>query len=142
MIIRQHEGIIMILVDTSVLIDYFRGRENKSAGRFSEIVNNKIPFGINNYIYQEILQGAASEKDFNNLRDYLNTQIFYELTKGLQSHENAASLYFRCRKRGLTIKSTIDFLIAETAIENNLMLLHNDSDFTSMAKIIKELKIY
>ncbi len=132
----------MILVDTSVLIDYLRGTENKTTYRFNEIINKKIPFGINNYIYQELLQGAASESDFETLKEYLNTQIFYSLQMGMESFEAAARMYYRCRKKGLTIKSTIDFLIAETAIENNLMLHHNDSDFYSMAKIIRELRIY
>jgi predicted nucleic acid-binding protein len=132
----------MILVDTSVLIDYLRGTENQTVDRFNEIVAKKIPFGINNYIYQELLQGAASESDFKALKEYLSTQIFYSLEKGMESFEAAARIYYRCRKRGLTIRSTIDFLIAETAIENSLMLLHNDSDFSAMAKIIRELKIY
>ncbi len=47
-----------------------------------------------------------------------------------------------CKQKGITIRSTIDLLIAETAIENNLYLLHNDNDFKYMSKIIKELKIY
>ncbi len=132
----------MILVDTSVLIDYFRGADSDAAGRFNNILEGKIPFGINNYIYQELLQGAAGESEFALLRKYLSTQRFYELLRGRESYEGAARLYFRCRKRGLTVRSTIDFLIAQTAIEHGLMLLHNDSDFNSMAGIIKELKIY
>jgi predicted nucleic acid-binding protein len=132
----------MILIDTSVLIDYFRGTENKSVNRFNDIILKKVPFGINNYIYQELLQGAASEKDFESMKEYLNTQIFYNHQKGIESYENAARMYFKCRRKGITINSSIDFLIAEIAIENNLMILHNDSDFTAMAKIIKELQIY
>ncbi|OHD65242.1 MAG: twitching motility protein PilT [Spirochaetes bacterium RBG_13_51_14] len=132
----------MILVDTSVLIDYFRGSSNLSTERFNKIRTRDIPFGINNYIYQELLQGAASERDFESLRGYLSTQRFYDLKHGRASHESAARLYFRCRKKGLTVRSTVDFIIIQTAIENNLMLLHNDSDFNAIAKIIKELKIY
>ena len=132
----------MILVDTSVLIDFFRGVENKPVEKFNDLIERNLPFGINNYIYQELLQGSASEKDFKNLKDYLVTQRFYHLKKAQESHENAARLYFICRRKGLTIKSTVDFLIAQTAIENDLMLLHNDRDFTEMAKIIRELKIY
>jgi predicted nucleic acid-binding protein len=132
----------MILVDSSVLIDYFKGNENKSVEKFINVIDRNIPFGINNYIYQELLQGAASEKDFKTLKDYLITQKFYNLLKEQESYENAARLYFRCRKKGLTIKSTVDFLIAQTAIENNLMLLHNDHDYNAMAKIIRELELY
>jgi hypothetical protein len=132
----------MILVDTSVLIDYLRGSSNPPVTRFDEIKSRGIAFGINNYIYQELLQGAASERDFESLRTYLSTQRFYELMHGRASHESAERLYFRCRKKGLTVRSIVDFLVVQTAIENNLMLLHNDSDFNAMAKIIKELKIY
>ncbi|GHV88268.1 hypothetical protein AGMMS50267_06280 [Spirochaetia bacterium] len=48
----------------------------------------------------------------------------------------------KCRENGITIRSTIDLIIAEIAIENNLYILHNDSDFTYMAKVINEIKIY
>lgn len=132
----------MILVDTSILIDYLRGNENRQTERFDEVLSKKIPFGINSYIYLELLQGTASEKEFANLKGYLDTQKIYDLRKGLEPFEKAALMYYKCRKSGLTINSTIDFLIVETAIENSLMLFHNDSDFTKIAKIIKELRIY
>ena len=47
-----------------------------------------------------------------------------------------------CRKKGITIKSTLDLIIAEIAIENDLFLLHDDTDFTNIAKANKNLKIY
>ena len=56
--------------------------------------------------------------------------------------ERAAQVNMACRRSGITIRSTIYLLIVETAIENDLFLLHNDSDFTNMAKAIKELKIF
>jgi predicted nucleic acid-binding protein len=132
----------MILVDTSILIDYLRGNKNEHTERFDEMLSKKIPFGINCYVYQELLQGTASEKEFDNLKEYLDTQRIYDIRKGLEPFENAAHMYYKCRRNGITINSTIDFLIVETAIENNLMLFHNDSDFTKIAKIIKELQIY
>jgi predicted nucleic acid-binding protein len=48
----------------------------------------------------------------------------------------------KCREHGITIRSTIDLIIAETALKNDLYILHNDKDYTNMAKIITELKIY
>lgn len=54
----------------------------------------------------------------------------------------AAKLYFKCRKKGITIRSTIDLLIAQTAIENDLYLLHDDNDFTLIAKVDQRLKEY
>ncbi len=132
----------MILVDTSVLIGYFMGIKNSVNEVFDEILNKDIPYGINSFIYQELLQGAKNENEYEQLREYLGSLQFYELKDGKQSFEKAAFLYFICRKNGITIRSTIDLLIAETAIENDQYLLHNDKDFTNMKKVIKELKFY
>lgn len=65
----------------------------------------------------------------------------YSLKLGIQSFDNAAQLNFRCRRKGVTVRSTIDLLIAETAIENNIELLHDDEDYANMAKVISELKL-
>lgn len=132
----------MILVDTSVLIALLKNVKNKATEKFEKVINSKIPYGINFYIYQEILQGAKNEHEFKLLKEYLGSQNFYNLKNGQKSHEDAAKLYFKCRKAGFTIKSTIDLLIAQTAIENNLSLLHDDSDFTNIAKIIVELQLF
>jgi predicted nucleic acid-binding protein len=61
---------------------------------------------------------------------------------GNKSYQAAALISIKCRAKGLTIRSTIDLLIAQTAIENNLFLLHNDRDFTRIAGIEKNLKEY
>jgi len=132
----------MILVDTSVLIDVFKGRRSEAANRFNQVVSDNMPFGINVYIYEEILQGAATEKDYRQLKRYLDTQVFYELQDGLESYARAARIYFDCRRAGYTVSGTIDCLVAETALENNLFLLHNDEDFDRIGKVVKNLKIY
>lgn len=131
----------MVLVDTSVFINYLKNIENKKVIKFKELLDFKVPFGINPYIYQELLQGVKTEKDFNLLRKYLDTQNFYYLNNGLKSYEEAAKIYFKCRKKGITISSTIDLLIARTCIENDIYLLHDDKDFDLISKIIK-IKIY
>ena len=101
----------MILVDTSVFISYFKGDENETTIKFDEILSKDIEFGINNYIFQELLQGSANEKEFNTLHKYLSVQKFYNLY-GKQSYSDASLLYFNCRRQGVTIRSTIDLLIA------------------------------
>jgi len=131
----------MVLVDTSVFINYLKNIENKKVIKFKELLDLKIPFGINPYIYQELLQGTKTEKDFNLLKKYLDTQNFYYLSNGLKSYEEAAKIYFNCRKKGITISSTIDLLIARTCIENDIYLLHDDKDFDLISKMIK-IKIY
>ena len=131
----------MILIDTSVLIGYLKGFSGEPYKKFDEILNNNISFGINNFIYQEVLQGVLNEREFDKLKEYLDTFNFYDLS-GRDSYVQAAKLYFKCRKHGISIRSTIDLLIAQTAIENDLYLLHNDKDYDKIAKISKELKIY
>lgn len=98
-------------------------------------------FCINEFIYQELLQGSKDEKEFAVLKSYLMDVPLYSLKRGIQSFDNAALLNFRCRRKGVTIRSTIDLLIAETAIENNIPLLHDDDDFANMVRIITELKL-
>src|SRR4030042_6985111 len=126
----------MILVDTSVLIHFFKGVESESSRRFKIVLQREIPFGINSLIFQEVLQGAGSEKEYLILKKYLETQRFYHLKEPIESFAKAAKIYLDCRKRGITIRSTIDCLIAQTALENDLLLLHADSDFDLMAKVI------
>jgi len=132
----------MILVDTSVLIGYFRGIEGQVYDKMNYLVNNEIPFGICHYVYQELLQGSANEQEYKLLKDYLTTLPFYGLRSGNESFENAALMYMNCRKKGITVRSTIDLLIAEIAIENDLYLFHNDNDYTNISKMCKILKIY
>ena len=131
----------MVLVDTSVMVGYLQGKENDAVLTFQYILDNNIPFGINYSIYQEVLQGVKTEKDFDKVKKYLDTQRFYSLKDEKESYASAAKIYFKCRKKGITISSTIDCLIAQTAIENNLFLLHNDSDFDDIAKVV-DLKIF
>jgi len=132
----------MILLDTSVLIDYFKGIDSKPAKLLDELLENAVPYGINDFVFQELLQGSRTMDEFKNLKDYLETIPFYNLQHGKESYENAAFINFQCRKNGITVRSTIDLLIAEIAIENNLLLLHNDADFNNISKVIKELRIY
>jgi hypothetical protein len=126
----------MILVDTSVLIDFLKGENNDPTRRFRNILEQDLPFGITPLIFQEVLQGAKTEGEFRRLSKYLRTQRFYHPKSPLDSFEAAARLYFRCRRKGLTIRSTIDCLVAQITIENNLALLHNDNDFELISSVV------
>jgi predicted nucleic acid-binding protein len=131
----------MILVDTSVLIDFFKGSKNEAASRFKLVLEQRLNFGITSHIFQEVLQGAKSEKEYNLLRRYLETQRFFHPKEPVDSFAEAAGIFFRCRKMGVIIRSTIDCLIAQIALEHDLLLLHSDQDFRLIAKVIP-LKIY
>lgn len=131
----------MILVDTSVLIKFFKGDTDHKVELFKDIMARDVPFGISAYTYQEVLQGARNEEEFQTLREYLSTQTIYFLDEEACTYEKAAMMYFNLRRKGVTPHSTLDILIALTAIENNLALLHHDRDFDIMADYIKELRI-
>ena len=132
----------MILVDTSVLIGFFKESHGTPYKKFDYIIDNSIPYGICHYVYQELLQGVQNEKEFTLLKEYLSTLPFYELKYGKESFENAALIDKMCRKKGITITNTIDLLITEIAVENNLYLLHDDNDFVKISKAYSKLKIY
>lgn len=69
----------MVLIDSSILIGYLKGSENAPFKKLDELIENNIPFGICNLIYQEILQGAKTDKEFKLLTEYLSSLNFYEL---------------------------------------------------------------
>lgn len=131
----------MVLVDTSVIIDYLRGSDNPPAAAFQKILDNDITFGINPFIYQEVLQGVKTEQQFTLVKEYLESQRWYFLKDWKESFAAAAGIYFACRRKGITIRSTIDCLIMQTAIENDLFLLHNDADFDAACMVVP-LKVF
>ena len=124
----------MILVDSSVLISYFKDEENPATRAFQEVLHRDILFEIHQWVYLEVLQGSRTKKDFRKLKRYLETQIFFDVTKGKESYAEAARMFFALRKKGLTIGSTADCLIARVAIENGLYLLHQDEDFIRISR--------
>ena len=132
----------MILIDTSIWIDFLREKENTQTAKFNEILDLKIPFGITGQIYQEVLQGASSEKDFNALKEYFETFRIYSPSHERDSYLRAAEIFFLCQKKGITIRSTADCLIVQIAREHGLKLFHNDKDFDNIAKVIKDFDFF
>ena len=132
----------MILVDTSTLIDFIKGKKNAKTDLFKEILQNNTQFGIASFTYMEALQGAREEAEYLKLKRMLNTRQIYYLENDIITYEKAARLYYDLRRQGITIRNSIDILIALIAIENDLQLLHNDKDFDIIAEKISALKIY
>lgn len=132
----------MYLIDSSVWINYLRGQYSSARSFFAEILESRFTFGLTEIIYQEVLQGAASLKDFELLKEFLGSQHFYTPLLAENSYEQAAKIYFNCRKKGITIRSTTDCLIAQIAIEYDLILVHDDQDYLRIASVCKKLKLY
>lgn len=132
----------MILLDTSFLINLLSGTNSHINSIYSVIQNNSIECGITGYIYMEVLQGIKSDSQVAQVKGYLDSLEYYELPSTPETFDKAAHLYRTCRKKGLTIRSSIDILIALTAIEHNLFLCHQDKDFADIASVIPELKLF
>ena len=130
----------MVLVDTSVWIDFVRGRSTQAVGRLRVALDQGIVACLTSLIYQEILQGAESEKAFRDFCSFFSGQQFLHPRDPIGSHEAAARLYFDCRRRGLTVRSANDCLVAQVAIEHEVALLHDDRDFQSIGKAAPRLK--
>jgi predicted nucleic acid-binding protein len=122
-------------------LSHTRGIDSRLTALFEALMVNGVPYGICDFVYQELLQGSRTLDEFAVLKEYLDTVPFYGLQHGKESYEKAALLNFQCRRAGVMLRSTMDLLITETAMENNL-LLHDDSDFDSMNRVIKDFKIY
>ena len=132
----------MILVDTSVLVDYFKGVTTDATSVLGNLVAEEADLAISPYTYQELLQGARTEPEFARLKRVLSTQVFLWLPMDTKTFEKAARLYFDLRRSGVTVRSTIDVLIALTAIEHRVRLLNSDRDFDQMAEHLTDLLIY
>ena len=130
----------MVLVDTSVWVDLFRNRKTRGSARLRAMLDEKRPFALTPLIVQEILQGAADEHQFAVLDEYLASQSMLEPRHPVDTHRQAARLYFDCRRRGFTPHSTIDCLIAQIALEHDVPLLHADRDFERIAKVAPNLE--
>lgn len=117
----------MILVDSSVWIDYFRGTGTWQTDKLDGLLGNQ-PLAVGDLILTEVLQGFASEKDFNQARKLLTSLVMVELG-GQDIAIQAARNHRALRVLGVTVRKTIDTLIATRCIESGHTLLHADRDF-------------
>jgi predicted nucleic acid-binding protein len=118
----------MILVDTSVWIDFLRGVDSPQRQTLHRLIEDDEDVAITEIILTEILQGIKNDKDFQMTREYL-LEFPIHTPKGIETYLKAAEIYRDCRKKGKTVRKTIDCIIAAICIENSLPLLHKDSDF-------------
>ncbi len=131
----------MTIVDTSVLVDLFRGVPSPQVAELKSIDGGEGDLRIPVICCQELLQGARDEAEWRLLRDYLATQALVGPVDGWGSHLQAARIYFDGRRRGLTIRSTVDCLIAQIVLEQDAVLLHSDADFDTIAQV-RPLKVW
>jgi predicted nucleic acid-binding protein len=130
----------MYLVDTSAWIDYLNGREAEHVALLDELLSNPLAVGITDLVYMEILQGARDQQHFDRFRRYFSGLRFYRPVAAEPTHAAAAQLFLDCRRHGIAVRSTVDCLIAQCAIDHDLILLHHDRDFERMSLVRKNLR--
>jgi len=117
----------LILVDSSVWIDYFRGRSTPQCERLDAVLGSE-PLAIGDLILTEVLQGFTRDKDFNQAKKLLTSLMVIDLG-GRDIAIQAAKNFRALRARGITVRKTIDTVIATRCIESGFTLLHTDRDF-------------
>ncbi len=122
----------MIVVDTSVWIDFFRGTSTPAVGRFEALIDDDAGIAVTDVILTEILQGLRSEADVRRVERRLTPFDVLRLEE-LDDYRRAARLYRDARRKGLTIRRTLDCLIASVCIREDVALLHSDADFDRLA---------
>ena len=130
----------MVIVDTSVWIDYFNGRYNKFTEKLADLEKKKYDIFTTGIIITEILSGIRSSKDYKIIKEKL-LQLSYVNLIYPSTYIESALIFKKGKKTGITIRKIIDCLIAQLAIENGLLLLHHDKDFDRIATFSK-LKVY
>ena len=125
----------MILADTSALIPYLTGRETAASALLERLVSEEVEIALTPEIVQEVLQGARDEREWRTLKRYLVGQRVLATADPLRSHVEAARIYYDCRRRGLTVRSTLDCIVAQTALEKDVPLLHDDRDYDAIQRV-------
>lgn len=123
----------MVLVDSSVWIDYFNGVKNDKTDTLDYLLGKQLVVTAD-LIMIEVLQGFKSNEDFNNARELFELLPFYSIS-GKEIALKTVNHYRFLRAKGLTVRKTIDVMIATFCIVNDFYLLHNDKDFEAFQDI-------
>ncbi len=122
----------MILVDSSVWIDHFRAADTPQVAQLNSCLG-RTRIAVGDLIAAEVLQGIRDQRQFASVKKVFDTFAHLGL-RGYDLALKAAANYRALRAMGITVRKTIDTLIATRCIEDGLTLLHDDSDFSPFAK--------
>jgi predicted nucleic acid-binding protein len=122
----------VIVVDTSVWIDVLNEVESPRASRCIELLEDGAPLALTDVIFTEILQGFRNEREVTRVERHLRAFPVLRL-EGLDDFALAAGLYRRARRAGVTVRKTLDCLIAAPCVRDGVPILHADDDFDRLA---------
>lgn len=121
------------LVDSSVWIDYLRDGQTPEAKRFDHAMEQGHDLFTTGFIMTEVLQGIRSDRLFRSV--HARMAAFPRVDPVVEDHVHAAELYRRACRRGVTIRSSIDCLIATLCLHHDLDLLRADRDFDHLTTV-------
>ena len=124
---------MILVVDTSVWIDFFAGRATPQTRYFKDAIGEGADVALTGVILAEILQGIPSDAEFRNIRKALSSFRILQPASD-ETYVQAARLYRAGRKRGVTIRSLVDCLIAPIAMEQRAVFLHKDRDYERISE--------
>jgi predicted nucleic acid-binding protein len=130
----------MILVDTSVWVDYFRGVYSPQTDRLNELLNEER-MATGDLIIVELMQGFRTRSQIAAARRIISRLEYFDLVGEVIAYK-AADNYRFLRNKGVTIRKTIDIIIGTFCIENRFKLLHNDRDFEPMVDYLGLVALY
>ena len=122
----------MVLVDTTVWIDFFAGREMPHVAALVNLIERGEDICACGVVWTEVLQGIRTDADYRRTRSRFESLLFLDMSRG--TFVRAADLYRLLRHKGVTIRRPIDCMIAAVALEHDVPLLHNDRDFDPIAE--------
>lgn len=122
----------MIAVDTSVWIAYFRGEPTWQAGVLEDRIEADEPVALTDVMHTEILHGLSDERAAARVERRLGAHDVLRL-EHLDDYRRSARLYRTCRRKGVTIRRTLDCLIASVCVRDEAPVLHADADFDRLA---------
>jgi predicted nucleic acid-binding protein len=122
----------MVVVDSSVWVDYFNGKITKQTDLLESLLGHELVV-IGDIVLTEVLQGFRSDRDFRKAKRLLDSLIFKPML-GKELAVKSAENYRHLRKKGISVRKTIDVVIATFCISSNLPLLHDDRDFEAMER--------
>lgn len=124
----------MILVDSSVWVDYFNGVETLATKKLDSLLGLQ-PICTGDLILAEVLQGFRQDQHYKDAKTLLCALPIYSML-GVDLSLKSAENYRALRKQGITIRKTIDTMIATFCIENDFLLLHSDKDFQPFQQLL------
>jgi predicted nucleic acid-binding protein len=124
----------VIVVDTTVWIDFLGARGTSFDRHLTHLLETDAPVALVDIVYCEVLQGIRDEDTYQRARAGLRAHPILR-PRGLDTFETAANVYRTARRRGLTIRRTVDCLIASVCLEAGAEIYHNDRDFDVIASV-------